>query len=72
MVIAGARVLPVVPVKKSHTAIAMQMSPTISLSFLNSYSPGLLLLYTISFEAVQWWRGISICAIHVFPEVEPG
>jgi len=32
--IAGATVSPVVPDKKSHTANAMQMSPTISLSFL--------------------------------------
>jgi len=31
---AGATVSPVVPDKKSHTANAMQMSPTISLSFL--------------------------------------
>ncbi len=32
--IAGATVSPVAPDKKSHTANAMQMSPTISLSFL--------------------------------------
>ena len=31
---AGATVLPVAPEKKSHAANAMQMSPTISLSFL--------------------------------------
>jgi len=32
--IAGATVSPVTPDKKSHTANAMQMRPTISLSFL--------------------------------------
>lgn len=41
IVIAGATVSPVVPDKKSHTANAMQISPTISLSFLNciTYPP---------------------------------
>lgn len=34
MAIAGATVSPVAPDKKSHTANAMQISPTISLSFL--------------------------------------